>query len=109
MHKETSSCLGISCMLSVEACGASTPVEDSSCDQEEVVVLETSPVPLVAVEMAQLPPSVDHSHRALDESRGEEGPKPRVSECSGRIIGSSPASYFKTDGPRVIRCFQVAS
>lgn len=84
------------------------PVEEESYDQEEVVVFETSLVPIVEVEMAQLPPSLDLSSKALDETLEEEGSYPGVSECSGRIVGSSPASYFRSDGPQVIRCFQVA-
>lgn len=118
-HEETSSHLGISGLPSpsvnhkkepdsVEARGAGAPVEEGSCDQEAVVVLETSLVPIIEVEIAQLPPSPDPSCRALGETLGEEESHPEVSECSGRIIGSSPASYFESDGPQVIRCFQVA-
>lgn len=91
----------------VEAHGA--PLEDESCDQEGVVVFETSLVPIVEVEMAQLPPSIDPRCKVLDEIPEEEGSDPEVSECSGRIVGASPASYFRSDGPQVIRCFQVAS
>lgn len=91
----------------VEPYGA--PVEEDSCDHEAVVVFETSLVPIVEVEMAQLPPSLDPCCRALDETPEEEGSYPEVSECSGRIVGSSPASCFRSDGPQVIRCFQVAS
>uniref|UniRef100_A0A3Q3B0K8 Protein 4.1 n=1 Tax=Kryptolebias marmoratus TaxID=37003 RepID=A0A3Q3B0K8_KRYMA len=36
---------------------------------------------------------------ALDEVLEEEGPRPGASECSGRMPGSSPASYFWSDGP----------
>ncbi|XP_070821751.1 uncharacterized protein [Chaetodon trifascialis] len=89
---------------SVEAHGA--PAEEESCHQEEVVVFETSLVPIVEVEMAQLPPSFDPCSRALNETLEEEGSCPEVSRCSGRIAGSSPASYFRSDGPQVIRCFQ---
>lgn len=91
---------------SVEAHGA--PLEEESCDQEEVIVFETSLVPIVEVEMAQLPPSLNPRRKAL-ETLEEEGSDPEVSEFSGRIVGSSPASYFRSDGPQVIRCFQVAS
>lgn len=94
---------------SFKAHSVGAPVDEESCDQEEVVVLETSLVPILEVEMVQLPPSVDPSCRALDETLGEEGSYPEVSECSEKIIGSSSASYFKSDGLRVIRCFQVAS
>ncbi|XP_070767718.1 uncharacterized protein [Enoplosus armatus] len=114
-HEETSSHLGFSGIPSptvshksepdsVEAHGA--PVEEESRDQEEVVVFETSLVPIVEVEMAQLPPSLNPCCKALGETLEEEGSYPKVSECSGRIVGSSPASYFRSDGPRVIRCFQ---
>ncbi|XP_044063520.1 uncharacterized protein LOC122881404 isoform X14 [Siniperca chuatsi] len=114
-HEETSSNLGFSGIPSptvshrsepdsVEAHGA--PVEEESCDEEEVVVFETPLVPIVEVEMAQLPPSLDPCCKALDETLEEEGLYPEVSECSGRIVGSSPASYFRSDGPQVIRCFQ---
>lgn len=93
---------------SVESCGA--PLEEESCDQDEVVVFETSLVPIVEVEMAQLPPSLESCCTALDEiPEEEEEPYTQVSECAGRLAGSSPASYFRSDGPRVIRCFQVAS
>lgn len=87
----------------------SSPVEEESCDQDMVVVFETNLVPVVEVEVAQLPHSFDSSRKALDETQEEEGSCPGVSECSGRIVGSSPASYFWSDGPQVIRCFQVAS
>ncbi|XP_039973220.1 uncharacterized protein LOC120783904 isoform X3 [Xiphias gladius] len=114
-HEETSSSLGLSAIPrptvchksepdSVEAHGA--PVEEESCDQDEVVVFETSLVPIVEVEMAQLPPSLEPHCKALDETQEEGGSYPGVLECSGRIVGSSPASYFRSDGPQVIRCFQ---
>ncbi|XP_041798225.1 uncharacterized protein LOC121610272 isoform X2 [Chelmon rostratus] len=114
-HEETSSHLGFSGSpspaashgsepASVEAHGA--PAEEESCDQEEVVVFETSLVPIVEVEMAQLPPSLDPCSRALDETLAEEGSCPEVLQRSGRIAVSSPASYFRSDGPQVIRCFQ---
>lgn len=76
--------------------------------EEEVVVSKTLLVPLVEAERAQLPPSPQPGRRALDEAQRNRGPCPEVSEGSGRIIGPSPAAYFKSDGPRVIRCFQVA-
>ncbi len=114
-HKETSSSKDSNCPTvkhksepgSVKVPGA--PVEEESCDEEEVVVFETSLVPIVEVEMAQLLPSPHPCSRALDETLEEEDSGPEVSECSGMIIGSSPASYFRSDGPQVIRCFQVAS
>lgn len=115
-HQETGSSLGFSGKRptvshkcepdGIEARGG--PVEEESFDQEEVVVFETSLVPIVEVEMAQLPTSPDPCCQALDETLEEEGSYP-VSERSGMIIGSSPASYFRSDGPQVIRCFQVAS
>lgn len=115
-HEETSSSVGFSGTPSpiashksepdcVEA--NSAPVEEKSFDQDEFVVFETSLVPIVEVEMAQLTPSV-HTCKALDVIQEEEGSHPGVSECSGRIAGSSPASYFRSNGPQVIRCFQVA-
>lgn len=118
-HKETSSHLGYSDLPSptvshtsepdsLETPGA--PVEEESCDQEEVVVFETLLVPVVEGEMAQLPPSFEPTCKALDETQRKEGSSyPGVSECSGTVVGSSPASYFWSDGPQVIRCFQVAS
>lgn len=84
------------------------PIEEESCDEEEAVVFETSLVPIVEVEMAQLPPSLDSFTRALDEIPEEEESFSEVSESSGMIAGCSPASYFRSDGPQVIRCFQVA-
>nr|XP_046256671.1 uncharacterized protein LOC124065372 isoform X14 [Scatophagus argus] len=116
-QKETSSNLGMSGKPSpavshksepdsVEVHDACAPVQEEACDQEELVVFETSRVPIVEVEMAQLPPSLDPCCRALDETLQEEGSCPEVSECSGKIVGSSPASYFRSDGPQVIRCFQ---
>lgn len=89
---------------SVEA--HNVPVEEESYDQEEVVIFETSLVPIV--EMAQLPPSISPSSKDLDEIQEEEGSYPGVSECSGRIVGCFPASCFRSDGLQVIRCFQVA-
>uniref|UniRef100_A0A3Q2PHE5 Protein 4.1 n=1 Tax=Fundulus heteroclitus TaxID=8078 RepID=A0A3Q2PHE5_FUNHE len=84
----------------------SAPVEEESCGDEEVVVFETLLVPLLEVEMAQLAPPVGSSCKALDEIQEEEGTCPVASECSGGIVGSSPASYFWSDGPQVIRSFQ---
>ncbi|KAM4568434.1 uncharacterized protein V3H82_012629 isoform 3-T4 [Fundulus diaphanus] len=115
LHEETSSNLGVS-----EAPGPSgsqrtepdgvealsAPVEEESCGDEEVVVFETLLVPLVEVEMAQLAPPVGSSCKALDEIQEEEGTCPVASECSGGIVGSSPASYFWSDGPQVLRSFQ---
>ncbi|XP_034466738.1 uncharacterized protein LOC117776691 isoform X5 [Hippoglossus hippoglossus] len=89
---------------SVEAHGA--PVEEDSCEQDGVVVFETSLVPIVEVEKAQLPASLEPGCKALDETQEEEGSCPAVSERSGRIVGSAPASYFRSHGPQVIRCFQ---
>ncbi|XP_075964987.1 uncharacterized protein LOC142969175 isoform X5 [Anarhichas minor] len=82
-------------------------VEEGSCDQEEVVVFETSSVPAVEVETAQLPASLGRCRKALDGTREEEeGSYPEVSVRSGKIVGSSPASCFRSDGPQVVRCFQ---
>nr|XP_020492998.1 uncharacterized protein LOC109986625 isoform X7 [Labrus bergylta] len=83
------------------------PVEEESFDQEEVVVFETSLLPIIEEEMAQLPPSLDPCCRGLNETQEEEeGSNPEVMEGSGRIVGSSQASYFRSDGPQVICCFQ---
>ncbi|KAM3614094.1 uncharacterized protein V6R79_010151 [Siganus canaliculatus] len=116
-HEETGSTLGVSGISSPTVChkseparaevhGAGAPVGEESCDQDEVVVFETSLVPIVEVEMAQLPPSLEPGCRTLDGIPEEEGWYPEVSERSGRIVESSPASYFRSDGPQVIRCFQ---
>lgn len=116
-HEETSSSLGFSSAPtptvsnksepeSVEVHGS--PVEIGSRGHV-VVVFETNLVPIVEVEMAQLPPSSDPSCKALDAIPEEGASCPGVSEESGRIVGSSPASYFWSDGPQVTRCFQVAS
>lgn len=80
---------------------------EESCE-EEGVVSKTSLVPVVEVERAQLPPSPHPGCSALDESQRDGGSDPQVSEGSGRIIAPSSAAYFKSEGPQVIRCFQVA-
>ncbi|XP_030605420.1 titin-like isoform X3 [Archocentrus centrarchus] len=113
-HEETSSSLGFSGVPIPTVSNKSepervevhkTPVEKESRDHE-VVASETNLVPIVEVEMAQLPPSFDSSCKALDVILEEGGSCPGLSEDSGRIVGSSPASYFWSDGPQVIRCFQ---
>ncbi|KAK5605969.1 hypothetical protein CRENBAI_002733 [Crenichthys baileyi] len=115
LHEETSSNFGVSEVSGpsenhqsepdgVEALSA--PVEEESCNHEEVVVFETLLVPLVDVEMAQLAPPVESSCRALDEIQEEEGTCPVASESSGGIVGPSPAYYFWSDGPQIKRCFQ---
>lgn len=76
--------------------------------EEEVVVSQTLLVPVVEVERAQLPPSPHPGRSALDERQRDGGSDPQVSEGSGRIIAPSAAAYFKSEGPQVIRCFQVA-
>lgn len=112
-HEETSSSLEFTDLPiksepeSVEVHSAT--VEKELRDQEEVVVFEANLVPIVEVEMAQLPPSFDPSCNALEVIPEEGGSCPGVSADSGRIAGSSPASYFWSDGPQVMRCFQVAS
>lgn len=88
---------------------AGAPVAEESCDEEEVVGSKTLLVPVVEVERAQLPASPHPGCRALDETQRDGGSSPEVLEYSGRIIGPSSAAYFKSDDPRVIRCFQVAS
>uniref|UniRef100_A0A3P9L5S2 Protein 4.1 n=1 Tax=Oryzias latipes TaxID=8090 RepID=A0A3P9L5S2_ORYLA len=77
------------------------PLEEESLNQEEVVVYETLLVPLVEVEAAQLGPSFDSSCKALELIQEED-----ESECSVGVVGSASASYFWSDGPQVVRCFQ---
>lgn len=116
-HEGTSSASAVSYVPSsteiqpgcVKVHHAGAPLAEESRDQEEVVGSRTLLVPVVEVERAQLPPSPQPGCRALDEPQRDRGSSPEVSERSGRIIGPSPAAYFKSDGPRVIRCFQVAS
>ncbi|XP_054478342.1 LOW QUALITY PROTEIN: uncharacterized protein LOC129110178 [Anoplopoma fimbria] len=114
-HEETSCSLGFSRIPSPDVRHKSEPgsvqaqdaqVGEESCDQEELVVFETSLVPILEVEMAQLPASLDPCCEALDGIQEEEGSCLEVSACSGKIVGSSPASYFRSDGPQVVRCFQ---
>ncbi|XP_038125396.1 uncharacterized protein LOC119772818 isoform X4 [Cyprinodon tularosa] len=113
-HEETSSNLGISEVpglsesdqrepAGVEACGAA--VEEKPYDPE-VGVFHTHMVPLVEVEMAQLVPPVEFSCKELHEIQEEEGTCPVAPECCRGIVGPTPASYFRSDGPQVIRCFQ---
>ncbi|XP_028326291.1 LOW QUALITY PROTEIN: protein 4.1-like [Gouania willdenowi] len=71
------------------------PLEEER--NEEEVVYETVLLPVVEVEIAQLPPSCE----ALGDSLEEDG-----LESSRRIVVSSPASHFWSDGPQVVRCFQ---
>lgn len=117
-HEEAGSSLGVACVPSsaashqnqpgcVKVHHAGAPVAEESCE-EDVVVSKTLLVPVVEVERAQLPPSPHAGCRALDETQRDGGSYPEVSEGSGRIIGPSSAAYFRSDGPRVIRCFQVA-
>lgn len=118
-YKEISSGLGISIPVQTVSHksqsdnggvhDANAPVTEESCDRDEVVLLETLQVPIIEVEMAQPPPSLDPFCRALDETLREEGLYTEVMESTGRLIGPSSASYFKSNGPQVIRCFQVAS
>ncbi|XP_068507901.1 uncharacterized protein [Syngnathus scovelli] len=79
---------------------------DKSCDQEALVVIGSSMVPMVEVEMVQPVPSLDPGSKFLDETQKEESSCPRFSERSGNIAGSSPASYFMSGGPQVIHSFQ---
>lgn len=83
------------------------PLEEESLNQEEVVVYETLLVPLVEVEAAHLGPPFDSSSKALDLIQEED--EPGQSERSEGIVGSSSASLFWSDGPQVVRCFQVVS
>uniref|UniRef100_A0A3P9IRN5 Protein 4.1 n=1 Tax=Oryzias latipes TaxID=8090 RepID=A0A3P9IRN5_ORYLA len=80
------------------------PLEEESLNQEEVVVYETLLVPLVEVEAAQLGPSFASSCKALELIQEED--EPGQSECSVGVVGSASASYFWSDGPQVVRCFQ---
>ncbi|XP_061531099.1 uncharacterized protein LOC133401760 isoform X4 [Phycodurus eques] len=79
---------------------------DKSCDQETLVVIESSPVPMPEVEMVHLVPSLEPSSTYLNETQKAEGSCPRLSEHSGNKVGFSPASYFRGGGPQVIRSFQ---
>lgn len=88
---------------SVESGGTGASVGEESPDRVEVVHSGTSLEPVVEVEAAPLPSCLDPGSRALGDAPQEEARRP------AGIIGSSPASYFKSDGPKVIRCFQVAS
>ncbi|KAL0985268.1 hypothetical protein UPYG_G00154790 [Umbra pygmaea] len=79
-----------------------------SCDQDEEnddgnsSGTTRSHIPIVEVERAQIPQSF---HPVMEQEPSDK----RVGlELSGRIAGSSPASYFLSGGPHVIRCFQVA-
>ncbi|XP_061144297.1 uncharacterized protein LOC133160560 isoform X2 [Syngnathus typhle] len=79
---------------------------DKSCDQEALVVIGSSMVPMVEVEMMQPFSSLDPGSKFLDETQKEESSCPRFSERSGNITGSSPASCFMSGGPQVIHSFQ---
>lgn len=114
-NEETGSSLEMSGIPSPTVYPMSEPEGDEglgsaseSCDQEEVVVFEPPLVPVVEVEVARLPSSIKPDCKGLDETQEEEGSSPGDLECSGTIVGSSPASYFRSNGPKVIRCFQVA-
>ncbi|KAM4581075.1 uncharacterized protein PAE49_005741 isoform 3-T4 [Odontesthes bonariensis] len=114
-HEETSSNLGfldlpmpcVSHKCEPDSPDAfSAPVGELSCGQEEVVVFETLSVPVLEVEKARLAPSFEPSRKALDVIQEENESCPGEAEHSGRIVGSSPASCFRSEGPQVIRCFQ---
>ncbi|XP_077454877.1 uncharacterized protein LOC144073149 isoform X7 [Stigmatopora argus] len=79
---------------------------DKSCDQEALVVIQSSLVPVVEVQMVQLPPSVEPRSKYLNETRKEDSSFPRLLERSGNLVGSSPASHFRSCAPQVIRSFQ---
>jgi len=85
----------------------SAPVGELSCGQEEVVVFETLSVPVVEVGKARPAPSFEPSRKALDVIQEENESCPGVAEHSGRIVGSSPASCFWSEGLQVTRRFQV--
>ncbi|XP_076016727.1 uncharacterized protein LOC143008737 isoform X3 [Genypterus blacodes] len=94
-------------LCSVEAHGA--PVAAELCAQKEGVC-ETSFVAVVEVEEAQVPSTHDPSSNALEETQLKDAQEEEAShpglEYLGMIVGSSPASYFTSGGPSVIRCFQ---
>ncbi|KAM8826355.1 uncharacterized protein ACB058_019684 isoform 3-T4 [Synchiropus picturatus] len=75
------------------------PVAEQSCDLEGVI--ETPVVPVAEVDVA--PPALDITVKSLGDKQ-EEGSDPGFSESSERIVGS--ASYFTSEGPRVVRCSQ---
>ncbi|XP_055084148.1 uncharacterized protein LOC117383366 isoform X4 [Periophthalmus magnuspinnatus] len=79
------------------------------CDQDVVVVFETSLVPVVEVEMAQLSSPLHESPcKELDAAQTKELQEshPAEGDSSGTIVGSSAVSYFRSVGPKVMRCFQ---
>lgn len=117
-HEEAGGSLGVSYVPSstpsrqnqpgcVQVHRAGALVAEESCE-EEGVASQTMLVPVMEVERAQLPPSPHPGSRALAETHRDGGSYAKVSEGSGRIMGPSSAAYFKSDGPQVIRCFQVA-
>lgn len=87
----------------VQSDGTDASFGDESPDRLEVVRSRTSLEPVVEVEAAALPSCLDPGSPTLGAAAQEE------ERCPAGIIGSSPASYFKSAGPKVIRCFQVAS
>lgn len=119
--EETRNGLSISQMSSPTVSHTSEPdrLQDAAelCDQDVVVVYETSLVPVVEVEMTQLPsflperpcPCKDLDAAQLKEDLEYQESCPGEADCSETVAGSSPVSYFRTVGPKVIRCFQVAS
>lgn len=84
---------------SIQSGGTGASIGDESPERVDVALSGSS---VVEVEAAAPPCCLDPGSRALGATAQEE-------ECSAGIIGSSPASYFKSAGPKVIRCFQVAS
>ncbi|XP_053743405.1 titin homolog isoform X10 [Synchiropus splendidus] len=75
------------------------PVAEQSCDLEDII--ETPVVPVAEVDVAL--PALDITVKSLGDKQ-EEGSDPGLSGSSERIVGS--ASYFTSEGPRVVRCSQ---
>lgn len=92
------------------ACDAAEPLDQGQ--QGELVICGSSLVPIIEVETfnPSHPPSSavleDGSHG--EEEEEEKAPAP-VLKKSMTISGVSPASYFESRGPYVIRCFQVVT
>lgn len=81
------------------------------CDPDVVVVYETSLVPVVEVDWAHpgslfKGPCKDLDVAQLKEDLEHQESHPGEADCSGTVVGSSPVSYFRSVGPKVIRCFQ---
>ncbi|XP_072316529.1 uncharacterized protein [Eucyclogobius newberryi] len=109
-HEETRSALSFSGTSSPAISRTSEtdgPQDQELCDQDVVVVFETSLVPVVEVEMAPLPCPL-HECKDLHAAQMKEHQESHSGEeyHSGTIVGSSSVSYFRSVGPKVMRCFQ---